>query len=57
MFPKELINLHKEDIKNINPIKCNKCGFVIGIPYIYKKEKRKVFRVFQDAVIKKIIKL
>ncbi len=55
--PKELTNLHKQDIKNINPIKCNKCNFVIGIPYIYKKEKRKAFRVFQGAIIKKIIKL
>lgn len=54
--PKKLTNLQKENIQDISTIKCNKCNFIIGIPYIYKKEKRKAFRVFQDAIIKKIVK-
>jgi hypothetical protein len=57
MSPKKLINLQKENIKNIKPLKCNKCNFTVGIPYIYKKEKRTAFRIFQDAIIKNIIKI
>jgi len=29
----------------------------IGVPHIYKKEKRKAFRLYQDALTKKIKKL
>ncbi|XOU93911.1 MAG: hypothetical protein ACNFW9_03620 [Candidatus Kerfeldbacteria bacterium] len=54
--PSSLVELHKKDIKKISPLKCNKCGFIMGMPYIYDKEKRKAFRIFQDAVTKKIIK-
>ena len=36
---------------------CNKCKQILGIPYIYEKEERKAFRLFQDAVKSKIIKL
>ncbi len=57
MSPKKLVNLQKESIKNIKHLKCNKCSFVVGIPYIYKKEKRNAFRIFQDALSKKIIKI
>jgi hypothetical protein len=30
---------------------------MIGTPYIYQKEKRKAFRVYQGALIKKILKI
>ena len=53
-FPEGLTDLQKQSIKNIPPLKCPKCGFVMGIPYIYEKEQRKAFRVFQDALIKKL---
>lgn len=56
MAPEKLINLQRKNIKEIPAIKCDKCGFVVGFPYIYKKEKRKAFRVFQDAIIKSIKK-
>ena len=55
--PQKIVGLHKENIEDISPIKCPKCGFTVGVPYIYKKEKRKAFRVFQDAIIKKVKKL
>lgn len=55
--PDKLVNLQKENIKLVSPLKCSKCGFIMGMPYIYEKEKRKAFRVFQDALIKKIQKL
>jgi len=54
--PENLTDLQKKDLENIENLKCKKCGFVVGIPYIYKKENRLAFRVFQDAFVKKIIK-
>ena len=57
LAPDNLTSLQKNNIKNINPLKCTKCGFIMGMPYIYQKEKRYAFRIFQDAVIKKIRKI
>ncbi len=36
---------------------CKSCKKVIGILYIYEKEKRPAYRIYQDAVIKKITKI
>lgn len=36
---------------------CHKCGYIIGIHYIYEKEKRPAFRLFEGSVKKKITKL
>jgi len=55
--PAELVGLQVLSIKDVPMLKCKKCGEVLGTPYIYPKEKRKAFRLYQDAVIKKIIKL
>ncbi len=52
--PEKLINLQKQNIKSISPLKCSKCNVILGIPYVYEKEKRKAFRIFQEALIKKI---
>ncbi len=57
MSPERLVDLQKKDLASIGPLKCRSCGFVLGIPYIYPKEKRKAFRIFQDAVTKKIKKM
>jgi hypothetical protein len=54
--PDNLVGLQKNNIKDIAPIKCDKCGLLVGMPYIYQKEKRHAFRVFKDAVIKRIKK-
>lgn len=35
---------------------CHKCGHVLGVRCIYKKEKRPAFRLFVGSVIKKIVK-
>jgi ribosomal protein S27E len=37
-------------------LSCKSCKKVIGTFYIYPKEKRPAYRLYQDAVIKKIIK-
>ncbi len=55
--PEKLTGLQHKNIKDIPPLKCDKCGFIIGMPYIYEREKRKAFRVFQDAIVKKIRKI
>ncbi len=55
--PDKLVNLQKQNIKAIPPLKCSECGHIMGMPYIYEKEKRKAFRIFQDALIKKIRKI
>jgi hypothetical protein len=54
--PTKLVGLEKQNLKNISPIKCSKCKLIVGMPCIYKKENRKAFRIFQDAVIKRIKK-
>ncbi len=55
--PDDLTGLQSLDLKNIPILKCKKCGEILGVPYIYIKEKRKAFRLFQDSVVKRIKKL
>jgi hypothetical protein len=55
--PAKMTNLQNNNIKNIPVLKCEKCLEVLGTPYIYLKEKRKAFRLYQDAVIKRLRKL
>ncbi len=54
--PKKLSGLENKNLKEIKTLKCYNCSSLIAHPYIYKKEKRKSFRVFQDSIIKKIKK-
>lgn len=44
-------------IKKSKIFKCDKCGEVLGVLIIYQKEKRKAFRLFVDAVVKKVRKV
>jgi hypothetical protein len=55
--PEKLINLDSKSLNSISILRCYKCGEDIGVPYIYKKENRKAFKVYQDALLKKIRKL
>ena len=55
--PEKLVGLEKKNIKEVSPIRCPKCDTIVGMPYIYKKENRNAFRVFQDAIVKRIKKL
>ena len=53
-----LYRIFAPDNLNKTPIlKCSSCKEILGTLYIYDKEKRKAFRLYQDAVIKKIRKL
>ena len=55
--PKNLTNLEKKPLNEIKILKCFKCKEDIATPYIYKKENRKAFKVYQDMIVRKIRKL
>lgn len=54
--PEGLINLNLKKIEGITQFRCKKCTEVLGTPYIYEKENRKAFRLYVDAITKKIRK-
>jgi hypothetical protein len=56
-YPKELTNLDSKPLDKVPNLKCLICKEDIGTLYIYKKENRKAFKVYQDMIIKKIRKL
>jgi L-amino acid N-acyltransferase YncA len=51
------MNLQNKNIKEVPALKCQKCGEVLGTAYIYPKEKRPAYRLYQDSVIKRIRKI
>jgi ribosomal protein S27E len=55
--PAEMVGLQSLGVNDIPALKCKKCSEVLGTPYIYIKEKRKAFRLYQDSVIKRLRKL
>lgn len=55
--PADLTDLQILNIDDVLVLKCKKCSEVLGTPYIYIKEKRKAFRLYQDSVIKRPGKL
>ena len=36
---------------------CPTCGEILGSLYVYEKENRKAYRLYQDAVVKKVKRL
>ena len=55
--PENLANFQKLPTNKILNLACQKCKSVLAVPYIYKKEQRKAFRLFVGAVTKKITKI
>ena len=51
--PKNLVNLQDKPLNLIPILNCPKCKETLGTPYIYKKENRKAFKLYQEALIKK----
>ena len=51
--PKKLVHLETKRLTTITPLRCAKCKEYLGTPYMYIKEKRKAFKVYQDALVKK----
>ena len=48
--------LEKNLLKDIPQLMCQNCGDLLGVPYVYPKEKRLAFRLFVAAISKKIVK-
>lgn len=55
-YPENLVGLQKTNLREVEVLKCKSCEEIIGVPYVYMKEKRKSFRLFQGTVAKKIQK-
>jgi ribosomal protein S27E len=55
--PDDMAGLQDLNIKDVPALKCKKCSELLGTPYIYPKEKRKAFRLYQDSVIRRLRKL
>jgi|TARA_B100001971_G_C17973113_1_gene423436 hypothetical protein len=52
--PKNLTGLENKSLDEIKTLRCSKCHEDIATPYIYRKENRKSFKVYQDMIVKKI---
>ena len=55
--PENLANFQKLPINKIPNLTCSKCKSILAVPYIYRKEQRKAYRLFVGAVTKKITKI
>ena len=55
--PANFTNLVNKNIKDLPNLSCPKCHELLGTPMMYRKEQRKSFRLFQDAIAKKISSL
>lgn len=53
--PESFLKLQRLPIKKVPNLVCPHCKRLIGIPYIYEKEKRPSFRLFEGAVKKKVV--
>lgn len=56
LAPDTATQLQTNPINNIPALRCKKCGEILGTPYIYEKERRKAYRLFQDSVIRRLRK-
>ena len=54
---KDYSDLGDKSFKLLPQLICKKCGRLLGVPIIYEKENRFAFRLFQGAVVKKIVKV
>lgn len=53
--------LYNEFAKSKTPkkapvMKCGSCGVIVGTPFIYEKENRPAYRLYQSSVVKSKIK-
>ena len=44
-------------IKKEKILRCKNCEEILGTLIVYEKEKRKAYRLYQDAVVKRITKV
>ncbi|MEX0924967.1 MAG: hypothetical protein WDZ82_03440 [Candidatus Paceibacterota bacterium] len=55
--PKQLTELSKIAISKISNLICPHCKSWLAVPYIYKKEKRKAYKLFVGAISKKMTRI
>ncbi len=55
--PKKITHLHTMALSKIPNLMCTKCGSWLATPYVYKKEKRKAYKLFVGAISKRITKI
>ena len=53
-FPEKLAKLQNLSMKKVPNFTCSNCHFLLGIGYVYPKEKRPAFRLFAGAIKKKV---
>jgi len=56
IYKSDYSDLSNKEFDELPQLICNKCKRHLGVPIVYKKEKRLAFRLFQGAVTKKIVK-
>lgn len=54
--PDSLVGLQHKRLEDVSILICTSCKRMIAMPYVYRKENRKAFRVFQDAVAKRTVR-
>lgn len=54
--PRRLADFRLVSVKSVPNLACSRCGQLIGIPYVYEKEKRPAFRLFEGSITKKLVK-
>ena len=52
----EYQKLENKPLKEIPQLICPSCRKLLGMPYLFQKEKRPAFRMFVGAITKKIVK-
>jgi len=55
--PEYLVDLQFQELKHIPDLRCTNCMKTLAVPTIYEKEQRKAFRLFGDAITKKLRKV
>ena len=57
LSPDSLVGLDRIGFKKLSLFTCQKCKQVLGVPFLYEKEDRSTFRLFEGSVSKKIAKI
>lgn len=54
--PDYLVGIDATAFKKLKPLTCQNCNQILGVPYLYEKEDRPSFRLFDGTISKKINK-
>lgn len=54
--PKKITRLEHVALLEVPLLKCMTCKRVVGVPYVYPKERRKAYLIEQGSISKKLLK-